>query len=74
MVRVQSVTWVADYGRPCDWWWLDLLSPSDPSIKGFGHPLIPCQALGQAFDSSPIKGEGIRLVLSCCHPTLWILP
>ena len=27
------------------------------------------------FDSSPIKGEGIWLVLSCCHPTaLWILP
>ena len=22
---------------------------------GLVHPLIPCQALGQAFDSSPIK-------------------
>ena len=27
-----------------------------------------------AFDSSPIKGEGEEVGLSCCYPTLWILP
>ena len=34
-----------------------------------------CIVFTLTFDSSPIKGEGIRLVLSCCHPTvppLWI--
>ena len=33
-------------------------------MLGYGyHPLIPCQALGQAFDSSPIKGEGDNAVV-----------
>ena len=36
------------------------------------HPLIPCQALGQAFDSSPLIGEGIYgwccLVYPCHTP------
>ena len=25
VVRVQSVTWVAIVGCPCDWWWLVVL-------------------------------------------------
>ena len=33
-----------------------------------------CMVFTLAFDSSPIKGEGELVGLSCCHPTLWILP
>ena len=37
-----------------------LLSPSDPSVKGW---------VTLTFDSSPIKGEG-----DWWYPILWILP
>ena len=44
-------------------------------MTGYFHPLIPCQALGQVFDSSPIKGEGLYgwfgIVVSPA-PHLWI--
>ena len=52
---------------------------NDVTMLGHGfHPLIPCQALGQALVSSPIKGEGdsvswLGLVVCSCHtPPLWI--
>ena len=32
VVRVQSVTWAAVVGFPCDWWWLSC-SPSAPSVR-----------------------------------------
>ena len=49
VVRVQSVTWAAVVGCPCDWWWW---------LFGLAHPLLPVSGTGTGFDSSPIKGEG----------------
>ena len=48
-VRVQSVTWAADYGCPCGWWCGWTCSPSDPSVRGW---------VTLTFDSSAVKGEG----------------
>ena len=35
VVQVQSVTWAAMVGCPCDRWWVVLFcSPSAPSVRG----------------------------------------
>ena len=73
MVRVQSVTGVGV-----------LISPSAPSVRHWDR-LWSSAVKGEVgvvlftltFDSSPIKGEGIRLccLIHPCHPAaLWILP
>ena len=56
VVRVQSVTWAANYGCPCDRWWLVLsCSPSYLSAKGW---------VTLTFDSSPIKETFAKLSVS----------
>ena len=65
VVRVQSVTWAAMVGCPCDW------------CCCFVHPLTLVSRAGVtlAFDSSPIKGDGEEVGLFFCPSTalsLWI--
>ena len=63
--------WIADQVRndvaPCPAAWLGVVRIRiyrvERMLGDCYHPLIPCQALGQAFDSSPIKGEGDNAVV-----------
>ena len=56
VLRVQSVTWAAIVGCPCDRWWL------------VGVVLLTlcsqCQALGQALIPLPSRERGTEVVLS----------
>ena len=47
------------------------------SVTGMGVLIFTLCSRVRHWDrlwSSAVKGEGMWLVLSCCHPTLWILP
>ena len=52
--RVQSVTWAAVVGCPCDWWWLFCIV----------HPLLPVSGTGTGFSPLPSRERGTEVVLS----------
>ena len=85
LLRVQSVTWAAVVGCPCDWWWLVLscftlvtLPPlwiadqvrNDGTMRCIVFTLCSqCQALGQALVLSHQGRGGIWLVVLACSPS-----